>query len=199
MPGTLQVTQEDLLQQRKRDLLHIEEKLCKYNLHHELLLNYKRNHKFPKGMQLKFNPSLCNDEAIKNLCRQVLRKASLGLQDILLDKVPKKVESLKSENADVIRTLKNNIAEDEFFNISRNIKQKVEKLTKEIKSCHARKYERDNIKIIESACRNRRFRKTKRKRHNRERKKRLARKKKASYINSKSKLSKSKYHEFNIL
>ena len=85
-----------------------------------------------KGMQLK---SLCNDEATKKLCRQVLRKASLGLRDILLDRVPKKVENLKPEKADVIRTLKN--------------------------------YERDNIKIIESACRNR-FRKTKRKRNNRE-------------------------------
>ena len=164
------VTQEDLLQQRKRDLLHIEDKLCKYNLHHELLLNYKKNHKFLKGMQLKFHPSLCNDETTKKLCRQALRKASLGLRDIFLDKVPKKVESLNSEKTDVIRTLKNNIAEDEFLTISRNIKQKVQKSPKEIKSRHARKHGRDNIKFIESACRNRRFRKTKRMRHNRERK-----------------------------
>ena len=71
----------------------------------------------------------------------------------------------------MIRTLKNNIAEDEFLNIAHNIKQKIEKLAKEIKSRHAQKYERDNIKIIESACRNRRFRLTKRKRHNRQRKK----------------------------
>ena len=76
MSEILQVTQEDLLQQVKRDLLHIEKKLCKYNLHRELLLNYKKNHKFPKGMQLKFDPSLCNDEATKKLCRQVLRKFS---------------------------------------------------------------------------------------------------------------------------
>ena len=70
----------------------------------------------------------------------------------------KKIGSLKSEKTDVIRTLKNNIAEDEFLNIAHNIKQKIEKLAKEIKSRHAQKYERDNIKIIESACRNRRFR-----------------------------------------
>ena len=70
----------------------------------------------------------------------------------------------------MITTLKNNIADDEFLNISRNIKQKVEEIAKEIKSRLAQKYER-NIKIIELECRNRRFRKTKRKRHNRERKK----------------------------
>ena len=75
-----------------------------------------------------------------------------------------------SEKADVIRILKNNIADDEFLNISRNVKQKVEKLNREIKSRHEQKYERDNIKIVESASRNRRFRKTKRKRHNRDRK-----------------------------
>ena len=69
MSEIFHVTQEDLLQHRKRDLLYIEEKLCKYNLHHEFLLNYKKNHKFPKVMQLKFNPSLCNDEATKELCR----------------------------------------------------------------------------------------------------------------------------------
>ena len=81
-------------------------------------------------------------------------KASLRLRDISIDKVPKKVESLKSKKADMIKILKNNIADDEFLNISRNIKQKVNKIAKEIESCHARKYERD-IKIIELACRNR--------------------------------------------
>ena len=108
-------------------------------------------------MQLTCNPSLCNDKATKKLCGQVLRKASLGLRDVLLEMVPKKVECLKSKKSDAIRTLKNNIADNEFLNISRNIKQKVEKLAREIKSCHAQKYKQDKIKIIESACRNKRF------------------------------------------
>ena len=69
MSEILHFTQEDSLLQKSHDLLYLEEKLCKYNLHHELLLNYKKNHKFPKGMQLKFNPSLCNDEVTKKLCR----------------------------------------------------------------------------------------------------------------------------------
>ena len=70
----------------------------------------------------------------------------------------------------MITTLENNITDDEFLNISRNIRQKVEKIAKEIKNSHARKYERV-FKIIELVCRNRRFGKTKRKRHTRERKK----------------------------
>ena len=91
MSVILHVTQEDLLQQRKRALLHRAERLCKYNFLHELLLNCKKNHKFPKGMQPKFCPSLCKDETTKRLCRQALRKASLGLRNILLDKVRKKI------------------------------------------------------------------------------------------------------------
>ena len=119
MSEILHVTQ-DLLQQRRRDLLHIEEKLCKYNLHHELLLNYKKNHKIPKGVQLKFNLFLC-DEATKKLCSR------------------KKSRKFKIRKGDVIGTLKNKIANDELLNISRNIKQKVEKLTRKTKSRHARK------------------------------------------------------------
>lgn len=59
----LQVTQDDSLHQIKLSTLHLEEKLCRYRLHQELLLNYKKNCKLSKGLLLKFNPSLCNDEA----------------------------------------------------------------------------------------------------------------------------------------
>ena len=62
-----------------------------------------------------------------------VRKASLGLGDIVLDKVPKKVKSWKSEKAEVIRTLKNNIADDEFLNMSRNIKKTSRNLLKKLK------------------------------------------------------------------
>ena len=150
------------------------------------MLNYKKNYVFSKGMQLKFNLSLCNGEATKKLCSYFLRKSSLRLQDILLDKVPKKVKSLKPEKNDVVRTLKNNIADGKFLNISRNIKQKVEKPTREIKSLYARKYKRHNIKIIESACRNRRLRRTQRKRHNREQKKEWLERKKQVTLTAKA-------------
>ena len=56
----------------------------------------------------------------------------------------------------------------EFDNILKYVEQK---LSNDIKSRHFRNYERDCIKTIESACRNRRFRKRKRKIHHKERKK----------------------------
>ena len=45
------------------------------------------------------------------------------------------------------------------------------KLSHEIKKCHQRKYERDHIRTLESKCKNRRFRKSKRIWHNRDREK----------------------------
>ena len=171
MSEILHVTQENLLLQRKFSILHLEEKLCRYNLHRELLLNYKKNRKYPKGMSLKFNPSLCNDEATDKLCRNILRKASFRIRDIMLDAVSKKIENLKSEKNNLFRTFKENTSSVEFGSILKYVQPKVQKLSKDIKSRHLRKYERDRIKIIESACRNRRFRKRKRKRHNKERKK----------------------------
>ena len=53
-------------------------------------------------MQLKFNPSLCNDEVTKK--RSSSEKSILRLRESSLDKVPKRVESLISEKADVIST-----------------------------------------------------------------------------------------------
>ena len=76
-----------------------------------------------------------------------------------------------SEKNDVFRIVKENTSSVEFGSILKYVEPKFQKLSNDIKSRHLRKYERDRIKIIESACRNRRFRKRKRKRLNKERKK----------------------------
>ena len=39
--GILQITQDDSLHQRKLNILHLEEKICRYTFHQELLQNYK--------------------------------------------------------------------------------------------------------------------------------------------------------------
>ena len=57
MSGILQITQDDSVHQRKLNILHLEEKLCGYTFHQELLQNFKKNKKFPMGMSLKFKLS----------------------------------------------------------------------------------------------------------------------------------------------
>lgn len=46
----------------KYELLNIEEHICHYTLHKDLLVNYKGNITFPKGFKLVFNVSFCTDD-----------------------------------------------------------------------------------------------------------------------------------------
>ena len=66
MSEIFQITQDDSLHQRKLNILHLEENIYRYTFHQELLQKYKKNKKFPRGMSLKFNSSLCNDEKTNN-------------------------------------------------------------------------------------------------------------------------------------
>ena len=57
-------------------------------------------------MSLKFNPSLCNDEVTDKLCRNILRRASFRITDIMLDTVSTKIQNLKSEKVNVLGLLR---------------------------------------------------------------------------------------------
>ena len=113
-----QITQDDSVHQRKLNILHLEEKLRRYTFHQQLLQNYKKNKKFPMGMLLKFNLSLCSDEKTNKLCRNVLRNASFKLRDIMLEGVPTIIVNLTSEKTNLVRSVKENPTVEEFSLIS---------------------------------------------------------------------------------
>ena len=141
MSEILHITQDDSFHQKKLDTLHLAEKYCKYTLHQELLLNYKKNKKFPKGMSLKFNPSLCNNETINKRCRKVLRNASFMLRDIMLDGITEKLRDLKSEKANFDATLKESFTTEEYHEIINYVEHNVDRLSKEIRNRHIKKQE----------------------------------------------------------
>ena len=105
-------------------------------------------------MSLKFNPSLCSDGATDKPFTNILRKVFFRIRVMMLDAVSRKIENSKSGKVNVFK----NTSIVEFDSIQKYVEPKVRTL-KEIKSRHLRKYQRDRIKIIESTCRNRRFRK----------------------------------------
>ena len=73
---------EGTLKQYESKLYNIEKKLCKTIKHKELLLSYKRSKKYPKGMKLKFDLSLCNRNIqLKNQCNKILDTASFRIRD----------------------------------------------------------------------------------------------------------------------
>jgi len=138
----------------------------------ELLMNYKKNRKYPKGMSLIFNLSLCcENKKLQNDCNNILRDTSFKLRDTILNEVRKKVEDINIQRNEKFKMFKDNLNAHELVNIRKFVESKIKKLTSDIKASHQRKYERDNIQIFTSNCRNRRFRKNKRIKRNNERKK----------------------------
>ena len=79
-----------------RNLHNIENKLTRCNHHKDFVQNYETNRKYPKGLSLKFNLSLCpaSDE-LQKLCRNILRNASFQFRDVIIKAVNKKIENLK--------------------------------------------------------------------------------------------------------
>ena len=80
-------------------------------------------------------------------------------------------EFLTSQKTNLVRTVKEKSNVEEFNLISHFVANKINKLSHEIEKRHQSKYKRDHIRTLESKCKNRRFRKFKRKRHDREREK----------------------------
>ena len=88
----------------------------------------------------------------------------------MLEGVSTKIVNLTSEKTNSVRPVKENSTVEEFNLISQFVANKLNKQSHEIKKRHQRKYDRDNIRTLKSKCKNRRFRKSKRKRHDRDRK-----------------------------
>ena len=156
--------------QLEKNLLKIEKKITKYNYQEDFLENYKYNQKYPKGLTLKFNLALREDsEHLQKSCRNILRNAPFKLRYHILTAVNKKFEYLKLTRNEYINALRNETSRENFQNICNNIKRQNQKLSSSIAERHRAKYLRDNIKVYHHQRHNRRFRRSYRKRHNRER------------------------------
>ena len=70
----------------------------------------------------------------------------------------------------LLSVVKGNFSSSEYQYIIEFAQEKIALLTTNIKTAQARKYERDNITIYSTNCRNRRYRKQKRSKHRKEKK-----------------------------
>ena len=70
--------------QLEKKLLTLEKNISRYNYQKEFLQNYKVNRKYPKGLALNFNLSLCSDTLnLQKACSSILRNASFQSGDII--------------------------------------------------------------------------------------------------------------------
>ena len=92
--------------QLERKLLTIEKKITRYNHHKEFLQSHKVNRKYPKGLALKFNLSLCSDSPnLQKACRSILRNISL-LRANIIQRITEKSEQfsfIQKQSCNILR------------------------------------------------------------------------------------------------
>ena len=67
--GSLKMTEILQTKQLERNLFKIKNKITRYSHHRIFLEKYKNNQKYPKGLSLRFNLSLCsNSEDLQKSC-----------------------------------------------------------------------------------------------------------------------------------
>ena len=86
----------------ENSLIQIEKKLCQNILHKEMLLRYKNcieekyQEKYPKGLHLKFNLSLCKeDRTLQRNCNFILCAAAGKIQDQIIKVLNIKINSIR--------------------------------------------------------------------------------------------------------
>ena len=139
-------------------LFNIEEKLCRYLLHKELLLVYKRCNNFPKGFNLKFNLTLgSNNHMLQDNCNRILNKASCNIRNHVFTTLEKQIKELKYQRYEMRKKLFYSLSRDNYAAMINRISNQITILERDIKLRHQRKFARDNIEIVEQKRKNRRF------------------------------------------
>ena len=131
--------------QLERKSLTIQKKITRYNHYKEFLQNYKVNWKYPKGLALKFNLSLCSDSLnLQKVCRSILRNASLPLCDNI-QSITEKLGQFSFLRKESYNILKEKISSNQLMEIYKAIKKGKESLSSTILKRQQSKYQRDNI------------------------------------------------------
>ena len=121
---------------------------------------------------MKFNLSLCTESpGLQKTCRNILRNTSFQLRDNTIGGVIVKLKELSSIRNKSYNTLKETISSNELTKVCEEIKMETELLWKPSHLRVQRDIKENTKEITFSHQRkNRRFRKSKRRRHNNERK-----------------------------
>ena len=151
-----------VLKRHESNVFNIERKLCKTINHKQLLCTYKKSKKYPKGMKLRFNLSLCNyNNKLKDACNNILNHASAGiLRNVIIKALDKEVNTLKLIRNQTRKNIKTKTSRENYKLINKSVAEKIAILERNIKLRHTRKQERDHIQPnIVARKRNRRFKK----------------------------------------
>ena len=160
---------------RRRTISSLENTICRYEEHNNLLRTYKNNRSVPKGLKLKFNLSLCeNDHRLKKEISKILNKSSSQIQESLIKANDRHIFNTNNRKNNFI----NSLPEDSITELLAGVHANTTLLRHKLQQNHASKFSRDNIDptktIKKGKTRNRRF--DKKKRNSRKRNNRLSKK-----------------------
>ena len=126
---------QETLKQYEGKLCNIQKKLSKTIKDKELLLSYKRSKRYPKGMKVKFNLSLCNRNIqLKNECNKTLGTAFFRIRGKLTKALNKEITSLKRKRSENHTSIKNNTTKENYKLFKKTVAPKVVILEHKIKS-----------------------------------------------------------------
>ena len=137
------------IRKQQRKISEIENKITRYSHHISFLEKYKNNRKYPKGLSIKFNLSLCSDsEDLRKSCQNILRNASFKLRDNIITAVRKRIEHLKIVKNERFHALNDNVPNDSFIYICERIKNENKSLSASIVQKQNSKYQRDSTSTL---------------------------------------------------
>ena len=135
----------------KKIIGKLDNTVCRYTEHNNLLNTYKNNKKTPKGLQLKFNLSLCPGD--KQLIKEVgkcLRQCSYRIQESLIKANVRHIEHTKAKRDSLVVDLKKSISDNLFNQYMDTIKSNTDNLRQTIQNRHKNKMFRDSINVTEN-------------------------------------------------
>ena len=106
----------------ENSLIQIERKLCQNILHEETLFRYKNCKRFPKGLHLNFNLSLCKeDRNLQRNCNFILCAATGKIQDQVTKALNIKINSIREKVRNLRKSVPKRIGKEQFKSIKRKI------------------------------------------------------------------------------
>ena len=145
-------------------LFNIELKTKTLLLHKTFLTTYKRNEKYPKGLNLKFKLALCTkDKQLQRKCEGILNRTSRKIQSKVIKLFNIELHNLWKQCKLIKIKLSEVLSQEEQRIIRTNVRRRIQIIEKNTKRIHQRKIERDNLCIENSNNKNKQNRRFSRK------------------------------------
>ena len=120
-------------------LFNIELKMKTLLLHNTFLTTYKRNEKYPKGLNIKSNLALCtNDKKLQRKCEGILNRTSRKIQSKVIKPFNIELHNQWKQRKLIKIKLSEIVSQEEQRIIRTNFQRRIQIIEKNTKRIHQR-------------------------------------------------------------